>query len=90
MKESTTPTGQDQRSETRERPAASNKAATVSRAIFGIIMIVIYVGMGILLLINFFDWGASWRWATICLGILFVIYGFWRAYRQFKGIDSSF
>jgi cytochrome c biogenesis protein CcdA len=60
------------------------------RAIFGIIMIIVYVGMGILLLCNFFYWiGGSWTWIRIALGILFIVYGIWRAYRQFKGIDSN-
>lgn len=61
----------------------------VARTIFGIIMIIIYVGMGVLLLINFFDWGSSWNWLRWGGGILFILYGVWRAIRQFKGIDSS-
>ena len=60
------------------------------RIVFGIIMIIVYVGMGVLLLINFFDWHTpllTWlRWIG---GILFIIYGIWRAIRQFWGIDSS-
>lgn len=34
----------------------ANKGGNTARTIFGIFMIVIYVGMGILLLINFFQW----------------------------------
>jgi hypothetical protein len=52
-------------------------------------MIIVYVGMGILLLINFFRWGESYTWLRIGGGILFVIYGIWRAIRQIKGIDSA-
>lgn len=60
------------------------------RVVFGIIMIIIYVGMGILLLINFFGWqGEVLTWLRWCAGILFIIYGIWRAIRQFWGIDSS-
>lgn len=52
------------------------------KLIFGIFMILIYLGMGVLLLINFFQW--EWAWARIGLGVLFIIYGFWRGYREFK------
>lgn len=51
-------------------------------------MILIYVGMGVLLLINFFNWTANWAWTRYVVGIVLIIYGFWRAYRQYKGIDS--
>ena len=72
----------------RERQqAASGGANSVMRAIFGIIMIIVYVGMGILLLINFFDWGGDWAWTRYVVGSVLVVYGFWRAYRQVKGID---
>jgi hypothetical protein len=60
---------------------------TVARAIFGIIMIVIYVGMGVLMFINFFQWGESWLWPRLGLGAVFTVYGLWRAYRQFRGVD---
>lgn len=56
-------------------------------SIFGIIMIIVYVGMGVLLLINYFDWGGDWAWTRYVVGIVLIIYGFWRAYRQIKGID---
>jgi len=58
------------------------------RNIFGIFMIIIYVGMGVLLLCNFFDWmDGGWSWLRWTGGTLFIVYGIWRAYRQFKGID---
>lgn len=63
------------------------KANNVMRTIFGIIMIIIYVGMGVLLLINFFGWGGDWAWTRYVVGIVLIIYGIWRAYRQVKGID---
>lgn len=65
-----------------------SKTQKTVRTIFGIVMIVIYVGMGVLLLINFFDWDAAWAWTRYVVGIVLIIYGFWRAYRQYKGIDS--
>jgi len=51
-------------------------------------MVVIYVGMGVLLLINFFNWQNDWAWTRYIVGVVLIIYGFWRAYRQYKGIDS--
>lgn len=71
------------------RPAKRNAAATV-RTIAGIIMIIVYVGMGVLLLCNVFPWiNGSWEWLKWVGGILLIIYGLWRAYRQFSGIDTS-
>lgn len=54
--------------------------------IFGIFMIIIYLGMGYLMFVNFFDWTEDYTWARFSLGTLFVLYGFWRGYRQFKGM----
>ena len=69
---------------------ATNNTPKTARLIFGIIMIIIYVGMGILLLVNFFDWeSGSWEWLRWTGGVLLILYGIWRAYRQFAGIDSS-
>ena len=65
----------------------AGKANTIMRAIFGIIMIIVYVGMGVLLLINLFNWGGDWAWTRWIVGVVLVIYGLWRAYRQVKGID---
>ncbi len=62
----------------------------MARNIFGIIMIAIYVGMGILLLCNYFSWmNEGWEWLRWTGGVLFIIYGLWRGYRQFKGIDKN-
>lgn len=64
------------------------KTPKLARTIFGIIMICIYVGMGGLVLAGYFSWMHEWlRWAG---GVMFIVYGIWRAYRQFKGIDSRF
>lgn len=60
----------------------------IMRTIFGILMIVVYVGMGVLLLINFFDWTPGWAIPRYVVGIMLIIYGIYRAWRQYKGIDS--
>lgn len=60
------------------------------RVVFGVIMVIVYVGMGILLLINYFQWNTpTLMWLRWIGGILFIIYGIWRAIRQFRGIDSA-
>ena len=58
------------------------------RNVFGIIMILVYLAVGILFLTGFFApiYG-SWTWLRWVGGILFVVYGLWRGYRQFTGID---
>lgn len=66
----------------------ASKTQNIVRAIFGIVMIIIYVGMGVLLLINFFNWDGDWSWTRYVVGIVLIVYGLWRAYRQYKGIDS--
>jgi hypothetical protein len=71
----------------RRGEGGANKANKIMRAVFGIIMVIVYVGMGVLLLINFFNWGGDWAWTRYVVGGVLVIYGFWRAYRQVKGID---
>ena len=63
---------------------ATNGGGNTVKMIFGLFMIVIYVGMGVLLLINFFNWDTSWAWARIGLGVLFIIYGVWRGYRGIR------
>lgn len=67
----------------------AGKSQSVMRSLFGILMIVLYVGVGVLLLINFFKWTESWDACRYIIGVVLIIYGFWRAYRQFKGIDSQ-
>ncbi len=75
---------------TRDDEPRGTQIPSTMRVVFGIIMIIIYVGMGILLLINFFGWqGELLTWLRWGGGILFIVYGIWRAIRQFWGIDSS-
>lgn len=71
----------------RRDEGGANKANKIMRAVFGIIMVIVYVGMGVLLLINRFHWDGDWAWTRYVVGGVLVIYGFWRAYRQVKGID---
>lgn len=61
----------------------------VMRNVFGIFMILIYIGMGVLLLLNFFQWNQDWAWLRYVGAVLFILYGIWRGIRQFKGIDSN-
>lgn len=62
-------------------------AAKIMRAVFGIIMIIIYFGMGYLMLANFFEVP---RYVSLTLGIVFIAYGIFRGYRQYKGIDYTY
>lgn len=61
------------------------------RTLFGIIMIVVYLGVGFLFFIGFFDpLFPSWAWMKwVCGGVL-IAYGLWRAYRQFAGLDPEY
>lgn len=83
------PTPEEKR---RRRQEENNdrKPAKVMLAIFGIIMIIVYVGMGVLLLINHFGWDGDWAWTRYVVGVMLIIYGLWRAYRQIAGIDSPY
>ena len=89
MENSHIPTPEERRRQRQENgDDTGSKANRSMRSIFGIIMIVIYVGMGVLLLINYFNWGGDWAWTRYVVGVVLIIYGFWRAYRQVSGIDS--
>ncbi len=70
----------------------SNKPATpqTMRNIFGVIMIIVYIGMGILCFCGVFDWlTGDWGWLRWVAGAVFTIYGIYRGYRQFAGIDPQ-
>ncbi len=51
---------------------------------FGIFMVIIYVGMGVLLMINFFNWNNDWAWTRWIVGAVLIVYGFFRAWRQYR------
>lgn len=58
------------------------------RGVFALIMVIVYIGMGILLLINFFGWTESIAWLRWIIGVVLIVYGIFRAWRQWAGIDS--
>lgn len=66
------------REEGREVVPTPRKAVALG---FGIFMVIIYVGMGVLLFTNFFNWDSDWTWARILVGVVLVLYGIFRAYR---------
>ena len=76
--------------ERQQQQSSGTNIPQVMRNVFGVFMILIYIGMGILVFMNFFGWSPSWYWLRWVGGTLFVLYGIWRGIRQFKGIDSSF
>lgn len=57
--------------------------------VFGIFMFIVYEGMGVLLFINFFNWGSDWAWTRWVVGVVLVIYGFFRAYRTYKDLTRK-
>lgn len=66
------------------RTSSLPSTKTILGVTFGIFMVIIYVGMGVLLLINFFDWTPGFAWARYLVGVILIIYGFFRAWRQYK------
>ena len=56
--------------------------------VFGIFMVIVYVGMGVLLFINFFNWGADWAWTRWVVGAVLIVYGFYRGYRTFISVKT--
>lgn len=61
----------------------NKKQPLTIRFLFGVLMAIIYLGMGVLMLINFFNWTTPWTYYS--LGVLFILYGIYRAWRQIKG-----
>ena len=55
------------------------------RIVFGLIMAAVYIAVGVLLIINFFGWtnDSAWVFARYVVGIILIIYGFFRGYRAF-------
>ena len=54
---------------------------------WAIFMIIVYVGMGVLLLINKFNWSSDWSVPRYVVGIALIAYGVYRAYRSWAGTD---
>lgn len=68
------------------------KGTTVSRvvrAVFGIFMVCVYMGMAVMMATNFFDWNNTlvWKIARWAMAVVFGVYGLYRGYRQWKGVD---
>ena len=63
---------------------------TLMQYLFGAFMIVVYVGMGILLLIGFFGQPATllWKICNYVVGVILIIHGIWRAIRLVFGHDT--
>ena len=73
---------------TERRRSASADTPAVMKKVFGVFMVLIYFGMGGLTIGGFFDiLFGSWHWMKWALGLLFIVYGVWRAYRYYKGRD---
>ena len=52
---------------------------------FGIFMILIYLGVGLMFILNFFN--IDNRTISCVIGGLLCLYGVWRGYRLYKGIN---
>lgn len=52
---------------------------------FGIFMILVYVGVGLLFLLDIFMIGNPG--VCIAVGVILCLYGVWRGYRLYKGIN---
>ena len=61
-----------------------NSTPRTMKIIFGVFMIIFYLGMGILLLTSFFDNVITVAWIRYVLAIGFIAYGVWRGVRQFS------
>ena len=66
-----------------------NSITRIVRLLFGIFMIIVYLGMAYLLAVNFFDWSTTPLWNTIrwAFAVILALYGIFRCYRQVSGKD---
>jgi hypothetical protein len=56
-----------------------------ARLVFGIFMILVYLGVGLLFIFNVFDlWSKA---LSIVMGAILCAYGVWRGYRLYKGYN---
>lgn len=62
--------------------------SSILGVVFGIFMVIVYVGMGVLLFINFFNWGSDWAWTRWVVGAVLIVYGFYRGYRTYQSLVS--
>ncbi len=89
MEDSHIPTPEERRNMRMEQDTAGTSTNRVLRGVFAAIMVIVYIGMGVLLLINYFGWAGDWAWTRYVVGVMLIIYGGWRAYRHIAGIDSN-
>jgi len=54
--------------------------------VFGIFMVIVYVGMGVLLFINFFRWSSDWAWTRWVVGAVLIVYGIFRGFRTYADL----
>ena len=67
------------------RDNENRKAPKGAMLAFGIIMILVYLGMGLLFIFNVFD---TINHAVSCVvGGLLIVYGIFRGYRLYKGTN---
>ena len=57
------------------------------RVLFGLMMVFVYVGMGFMILLNFFGWTSEFACRSV--GSLLILYGIFRGYRHIKGKDYN-
>ena len=69
--------------------SGKNSLTNWLRALLGTFMVLVYLGMALLLAINFFNWSETgvWKWARYGMAAVFAAYGLYRGYRQFTGQD---
>ncbi len=63
------------------RPMAPKSA----RVVFGIIMVLVYLGVGLLFILNVLN--IDNQTVSIIIGALLFVYGIWRGYRLYKGVN---
>lgn len=63
------------------RPMAPKSA----RVVFGIIMVLVYLGVGLLFILNVFS--IDNQTVSVIIGALLFAYGIWRGYRLYKGVN---
>lgn len=63
------------------RPTAPKSA----RVVFGIIMVLVYLGVGLLFILNVFS--IDNQTVSVIIGALLFVYGIWRGYRLYKGVN---
>ncbi|MDE7381725.1 MAG: hypothetical protein K2N03_06320 [Muribaculaceae bacterium] len=62
-----------------------NNGGKTARLIFGIFMILVYIGVGICFILNYFNIDNTAISATV--GGILCAYGVWRGYRLFRGLN---